>query len=258
MKRLSPPFIVHIINVLPTYVLKGNNPYHQLFQRQPDYTKFKIFGCACYPSLRPYNQHKFVFRSACCLFLGYSIQHVGYICLTPEGKTIISCHVVFNETTFPYSAHPNQYKIDSCTSQVTTDIVPSITVMQQCNQPSSTSVLDTASPSNLSSTQSHCDTLIPPSPTPTPPANTYPMITRAKVGVFKPKAYHTSLNAIPSLPISVKTVIASPIWFTAMTEEYNALLSNKTWTLTSLPPGEPLVGCKWIYKTKLNANGSLQ
>jgi len=84
------------------------------------------------------------------------------------------------------------------------------------------------------------------------------MITRAKVGDFKPKAYHTSLDVIPSLPISVKDVVASPIWFTAMTEEYNALLSNKTWTLTSLPSQAPLVGCKWIYKTKLNADGSLQ
>jgi len=103
---------VHIINVLPTQVLSGNNPYHLLFQRQPDYNKFKNFGCACYPSLRPYNKLKFAFRSSCYLFLGYSIQHAGYICLTPKGKTIISQHVIFNESVFAYNDHINRFEID--------------------------------------------------------------------------------------------------------------------------------------------------
>jgi len=121
---------VHIINVLPTEVLSGNNPYYLLFQRQPNYSKFKIFGCVCYPSLTPYNKCKFVFRSSCCLFLGYSIQHAGYICLTPEGKTIISRHVIFNESVFPYNDHTNKFEIASASSQVSSESLPSITVMQ--------------------------------------------------------------------------------------------------------------------------------
>jgi len=147
-----------------------------------------------------------VFCSACCLFLRYSIPHGGYICPTPEGKTIILCHVVFNETTFPYYAHAISIKL--------THAPPRYIVMQQCNQPSSTFVLDTASPSNLSSPQTHSDTLIPPSPSPTPTAhaNTHPMITHAKVGVLKPKAYHTSLIAIPSPLILVKAVVASAMY----------------------------------------------
>jgi len=43
---------IHIIKILPINVLKGDIPYHQLFQHQPDYTKFKIFYCVCYFSLR--------------------------------------------------------------------------------------------------------------------------------------------------------------------------------------------------------------
>ena len=63
---------VHIINILPTPVLSNKTPHASLFNIEPDYRTLKTFGCACYPLLRPYNQHKLDFKSTCCLFLGYS------------------------------------------------------------------------------------------------------------------------------------------------------------------------------------------
>jgi len=70
------------------------------------------------------------------------------------------------------------------------------------------------------------------------------MVTCAKVGVHKPKVYHASVASFPLIPNSIKEAITSPVWFEAMREEYDALLSNKTWTLTPLPPEAPLVACK--------------
>ena len=36
-------------------------------------------------------------------------------------------------------------------------------------------------------------------------------------------------------------------------------LENKsTWTLTTLPPGKHPVGCKWVYKIKYKADGSIE
>lgn len=46
-------------------------------------------------------------------------------------------------------------------------------------------------------------------------------------------------------------------WQQAMADEIHALESNKTWILTSLPKGHHIVGCKWIYRTKFLANGSI-
>jgi len=54
---------VHIINVFPSDGLHGDTCYHKLFNKIPDYTHFKVFECACYPNLRPYNVHKFAFLS---------------------------------------------------------------------------------------------------------------------------------------------------------------------------------------------------
>lgn len=70
------------------------------------FIEFLIFGCACYPYTRPFNQHKLTFRSKQCILLGYCINHKGYKCLDPRtGVIIISRHVQFDEHHFPYSSH---------------------------------------------------------------------------------------------------------------------------------------------------------
>ena len=32
---------------------------------------------------------------------------------------------------------------------------------------------------------------------------------------------------------------------------------NDTWMLVDLPPGQNVIGCKWVYKKKANADGSV-
>ena len=47
-------------------------------------------------------------------------------------------------------------------------------------------------------------------------------------------------------------------WNQAMKEEINAIERNRTWDLVELPYGKTVIGLKWIYKTKYNADGSIQ
>ena len=74
----------YLISRLPTKVLKLVSPYTKLFQRDPTYEILKVFGCACFPYLRPYNNNKLPFRSCKCIFLGYSLNQLGYRCLDPQ------------------------------------------------------------------------------------------------------------------------------------------------------------------------------
>jgi hypothetical protein len=93
---------VYLINRLPTAVLKHQSPYAKLLHKSLDYYLLKIFGCACYPLFRPYNNHKLMYQSKKCIFLGYCSNYRGYKCYDPiSKKTIISRHVIFYEHTFP-------------------------------------------------------------------------------------------------------------------------------------------------------------
>ena len=41
-----------------------------------------------------------------------------------------------------------------------------------------------------------------------------------------------------------------------MNEELKALDNNETWQIAHLPPKKSVIGCKWIFKTKLKSDGT--
>ena len=99
----------YLINRTPSRVIDLQTPLERLFKMQADYGSLKIFGCACWPNLRPYNSHKLSFRSKQCVFVGYSNLHKGFKCLdVSSGRIYISRDVVFDESIFPFSKlNPN-------------------------------------------------------------------------------------------------------------------------------------------------------
>jgi hypothetical protein len=50
----------------------------------------------------------------------------------------------------------------------------------------------------------------------------------------------------------------NPLWQQAITDELDALHKTHTWDMTTLPPGKFAVGCKWVYKIKTRADGSVK
>ncbi|CAB3977079.1 Hypothetical predicted protein [Paramuricea clavata] len=47
-------------------------------------------------------------------------------------------------------------------------------------------------------------------------------------------------------------------WKNAMQSEYNSLLANNTWELVPPPENKNVIGSKWVYKVKRNADGSVE
>lgn len=99
----------YLINLLPSSAINFETPYERLFHKNPSYYSLRVFVCACWPNLRPYNNRKLSFRSKQCVFLGYSPRHKGVKCLdVSTGRIYISRDVVFDESVFPFaSLHPN-------------------------------------------------------------------------------------------------------------------------------------------------------
>jgi len=153
--------------------------------------------------------------------------------LSTTSKIYISCHVVFDETHFPYSLKDNPFLVSKIIStQFVLHSNPLIVIPSNLsNESSNTSISssnvhDSIQTTILSSINSinliqHV-------------INDHSIITRAKAGVFKPKLFVTT-TTIPVILKIVKEDIPYPSWFPAMKDECNALIVNDTWTLTTLP-----------------------
>jgi histone deacetylase 1/2 len=64
-------------------------------------------------------------------------------------------------------------------------------------------------------------------------------------------------SAATSEPLSVEEALTDERWVAAMDNEHSALIKNKTWHLVPPPKGRNVIGCKWVYKIKRRADGSV-
>ncbi|WVZ82160.1 hypothetical protein U9M48_029453 [Paspalum notatum var. saurae] len=95
----------YLLNRLPSTASPAPTPHHALFGTPPRYNHLRVFGCACYPNTSATAPHKLAPRSTRCVFLGYSPDHKGYRCFDLTSRRIlISWHVVFDESDFPFSS----------------------------------------------------------------------------------------------------------------------------------------------------------
>ena len=74
-----------------------------------------------------------------------------------------------------------------------------------------------------------------------------------------PSTHPTALTCDTSMgePKGYKQALTIPYWYNAMKEELQALYSNKTWTLVPSPVHTNVIGSKWVFKTKLKEDGTL-
>ncbi|GKF66291.1 ribonuclease H-like domain-containing protein [Tanacetum coccineum] len=84
------------------------------------------------------------------------------------------------------------------------------------------------------------------------------MVTRSKVGIVKknPK-YACQVSVSSSISRSHIHALRDPNWQHAMLDEYNALISNGTWTLVPRSQNVNVVRSMWLFKHKFNADASL-
>ena len=59
-------------------------------------------------------------------------------------------------------------------------------------------------------------------------------------------------------PVTYTNAVKDIRWRDAMKSEIHALKTNETWTITQFPLGKKAFGCKWVYKIKHKADGSVE
>jgi hypothetical protein len=203
--------------------LQNKSSFQKLFNRSPDYEFLKIFGCACFPNLRPYNKHKFDFQSRDVVF-----HDLIFPFSSPS--SVSKPELQSSSTVLPSSLTlPKHYVQLSYTESTPSSIVPPTS--SSASSPSSVASSSSASPSVSSSPISL-------SPTPCPaPTRIHPMGTRAHNQVVLPQVFTDGRIKYPIFrallavqdsefaePTCYSNAVKIPKWRQAMQAEFNALL----------------------------------
>ncbi|CAL9239421.1 unnamed protein product [Arabidopsis halleri] len=95
--------------------------------------------------------------------------------------------------------------------------------------------------------------------TPSPSETPYPIDNFLSSSQFSDK-YQAYLFAITSgvEPQHYNEAVLDENWRFAVKDEIEALEENGTWTVEDLPPDKKAIGCKWVFRLKYNADGSLE
>ena len=101
----------HIINRLPTKILKGKTPYKMLHGTPPNYSHLRVFGCLCFVATHKQGRDKFQPRARACVFLGYPIGQKGYKVMDLEThKVSVFRDIIFHEHIFSFDS-PHKDKL---------------------------------------------------------------------------------------------------------------------------------------------------
>ncbi|KAL0345252.1 UNVERIFIED_CONTAM: Retrovirus-related Pol polyprotein from transposon RE2 [Sesamum radiatum] len=278
----------HLINRLPTHILQWKSPFEVLFKKPPSYSDLKVFGCLCFASNTSPSKQKFDVRALKCAFLGYSQTHKAYKVLNLDTNQLFhSRDVVFHEDVFPFASTPIQPVTESTTSPplYTNDnddppqYTSSYSPLPNASSGPSVSQLPTATndlsqpPDNPASSST-----VHPTPPYIPPPRRSLRTSQKPVWLDDYVCLCKTDSATTCLPVHYKSAHMSFVaflssvqesknyleaikddkWVDAMSEELIALDKNNTWELVPLPPGKKAIGCRWVFKLKLNPDGSVQ
>ncbi|KAM1223589.1 hypothetical protein ACFX2G_043549 [Malus domestica] len=229
---------VYILNRSPTKALDNLTPFEAYSGRKPGIGHLKVFGSICYVHIPSEMRQKLDAKSVKCVFVGYATCEKGYRVFDPcTKKLILSRDVVFYETmTWNWKEHSEN-------SVAVTHIQNShgLGEIQDCASSSSTF---SHTEEQESSIQESVE--IPQSydHTPVKWRNINDIMAQCNLCIVEPEKFEEAAQ--------------DQAWIKAMEEELTMIEKNRTWELVDRPSDKHVIGVKWVFKTKLNLDGSVQ
>lgn len=76
----------YLLKILPRMNMSNHFPTQVMYHRDPSYTHLCVFGCLFYPFFPSITIKKLQLCLTPCVFLGYTLNHIGYKCFNLSQK----------------------------------------------------------------------------------------------------------------------------------------------------------------------------
>ena len=245
----------YLRNQSPTVQLKDRTPYECIHKRKPEIGHLKVFGCNSYVQVPEQKRSKLDKKAIKCIFVGYSQKSKGYKFYNPDThKMLLSRDAIFLESRFGNSELAKETGIKErplfIEKSETDDVVyfddrdpetiheggqerPIEDNEAQNNQPDvivRRSQRQTIAPDRLGAVV----------------GDWWNYASVAISAEDEPKNLNEAFNSK-----------SSKYWKEAVEDEYQSFLKNNTWELVKRPKDKNVITCKWVFKVKRKANGSV-
>ncbi|RXN36740.1 Retrovirus-related Pol poly from transposon TNT 1-94 [Labeo rohita] len=215
---------VYLRNRSPTKSVKGMTPFEAWTGEKPTVDHLRIFGCTVYAHVPKDERKKLDPKAKKCILLGYGTETKGYRLYDSKlAKVFFSRDVIFNESDHAFKKEPVANEDGAVNRYVE---------------------LDCQEPDNEESPEQKV---------------------QRSARLRKPPDYYGEWVTIASNPTTepktVKDVLSSPDkanWKEAMEKEMESLYAISVWNRVELPKGRKAVGSKWVFKVKVDADGTFE
>lgn len=245
--------------------------------RTPSVRHLKVYGCLAYARLPDQGRRKLDDRAVECIFIGYANQTKGYRLWCPQkGDVITTKHVRFAEDKTGYEwiyrraarefKHNDVWIDDDESTEENEPVLEPRTKKEKGTTEKFEETEDASENEGIVGVQDRDRK---------PKRGRKKKVIRNPYGrKGKPKEIQDNqeeesateqsdieANLIEIAdPQDIHEALSSPQtkqWQRAIKEELDSLVRRKTWENTILPEGKRCIGCKWVFKTKIDADGKI-
>ncbi|KAL2892600.1 Retrovirus-related Pol polyprotein from transposon TNT 1-94 [Bienertia sinuspersici] len=284
----------HLINLLPSAVIRWDTPYERLIESKPSYDHLRVIGCLCYASGGLKKGDKFEEEGIRSVLIGYPYAQKGYkLYDLKKGKVFVSRDVIFKEKIFPYlQSERNEDKLKERFNEISlTDqeiLIPTIATEEDQHESEGREEYEACENGrNETSDYGAQEEMAGRTSEQSRPVRNRQVSSRLKGYVYElpgqdndrnntsspgceaendadvttsSSEYVASFNNVMKVyePIHYNQAIGNENWERAMQEELDALEKNETWEFTTLPEGKKALDSKWVYKVKYKQDGNVE
>lgn len=264
-------YAADIINLAPARANCHLSPYEIWFGKPPDYDAAKVFGCLAIARKKSEKASTINNRGERCVFVGLHRESKTYLLLRlSDLKLMDDYNVEFFEENFPFqgdqpdTSEPEESGNGSETEDSGNEAAPTDSGNEDSGKAVTTGF---SGKSDQEKVRNQIATT----------TRRYPRRTRTLTPKLKnvdtfsafcqiaspaetlqALAVHLILNPDPKTRQQAMKSADWYHWEKAEKEELNSLLQNATWELVDERPEMDVIDTKWIYKTKLHPDGTIE